>query len=240
MKINAVLLWVIAILLSSLLALIMMILHGSIGFDSDWVAPSTIATLIGGLGGALAGTWLSGVNANNQWEKQERRRAEEQLQIALNKKSLFNSLVYAELKNIEVNARSMVIELAKKSSLFANDDVRENKTEVIELFYRYIEDISFSVRLIENAYKEVKALAYTDSIDYEIFGDISNVRVRTNEYYILSDKHQNKIISHLKLLEKTNPEHFERLALETMIGMNIYIETTIKINNFFIENEKNC
>lgn len=238
MRINAVLLWVIAVLLGSLLALIMMILHGSIGFDSKWVSPSTIATLVGGLGGALVGTLISGINANNQWEKQERRKAEEQQQVALNKKSLFNSLVYAELKNIEVNARSMVIELAKNSSLFANDDVRKNKTEVIELFYRYIEDISFSVRLIENAYKEVKALAYTDSIDYEIFGDISNVRVRTNDYYILSDKHQNKILSHLKLLEKTNPEYFERLALQTMIGMNIYIETTIKINNFFIENEK--
>lgn len=237
MKINGVLLWVTFILLGSLLILIMMILHGSISFDTEWFQPATIATLIGGLGGALAGTWLSGVNASRQWEKQEKYKAKEQLEIVLNKKTVFNTLVYAELKNIEVNSIPMIFELTVHSSLI--DNAGENKSEVIALFNSYIEEIGYSVLLIENAYKEAKALVYTDSIDYEIFNDISNVRVRTFDYYTLYNKHGNKIISHLEVLEKSNPKYFEMLLLQTVIGVNICRKTIIKLNEFFIENEKN-
>lgn len=71
---NRVLVWVTYISIASLLTLILMIVYGSINIDetkfSEWIAPSTIATLIGGLGGALAGTWLSGKNANRLWTKQ--------------------------------------------------------------------------------------------------------------------------------------------------------------------------
>ncbi|MGE7948402.1 hypothetical protein [Lysinibacillus sp. NPDC093688] len=54
MRVNSVLLCITYISLGSLLCLILMILHGSIGFDTEWIQPATIATLIGGLGGAVA------------------------------------------------------------------------------------------------------------------------------------------------------------------------------------------
>lgn len=94
MKVNTVLIWIAYISSGLLLGLILMILHGNIGFDTEWIQPATIATLIGGLGGALAGTWLSGRNANKQWEKQKEN---EKLEI----EQMFNEIVYSELILLE-------------------------------------------------------------------------------------------------------------------------------------------
>lgn len=176
MKVNAVLLWVIAILLSSLLVLIMMILHGSIAFNNEWVEPSTIATLIGGLGGALAGTWLSGVNASRQWEKQSIRESDE-------KKYIFNKLVEESLSLILLNKTSIMglpiyIELASKLKFGTGEDSEylddmDERSRAKRLYTTIENDMEDLCVEMESLYTSVDEMARGGIVDWETYSKVN-------------------------------------------------------------------
>lgn len=240
MKENRVLLWVTYISIASLLTLILMIVYGRINIDetkfSEWVAPSTIATLIGGLGGALAGTWLSGYNTNRLWQVQEQRKEQEKQLQDLKKRKIFNSMIYAEIKDIEVHTFSLVCDLTINDYLF--EDVPANEIALTELFYKHLDNISYCVTLIENAYKEGKTYSYTDTVDYDVLIKIANVRVRTNNLYQEYKKYEHDLRKRLRSLDMPNSDIHNQLVLKTMIGLNLCRKLIIELNEFFIEHEK--
>lgn len=237
---NRILVWVTYTSMASLLTLILMIVYGSINFEgtifSKWIEPSTIATLIGGLGGALAGTWLSGYNTNRLWRVQEQRREQEKQIQDFKKRKIFNSMIYAELKDIEVHTYSLVYDLTMNDELF--EDVFANEIALTELFYKNLDNIPYCVTLIENAYKEGKTYSYTDTVDYDVLIKIANVRVRTNNLYQEYKKYEHDLRKRLRSLDMPNSDIHKQLILKTMIGLNLCRELIIELNEFFIEHEK--
>lgn len=176
MRINSVLLWVTSILLGSLLILIMMILHGSISFDTEWFKPATIATLVGGLGGALAGTWLSGVNASRQWEKQSIRESDE-------KKYIFNKLIKESLSLIIVSKTSIVslpisIEFmshitfgtGEESVLLGDMDERSKAKRLYGIIEDEMEDLYFD---LESLYTNVDEMVKGGIVDWETYSKVN-------------------------------------------------------------------
>lgn len=175
-RINAVLLWVIFTLLISLLTLIMIILHGSINFDSEWIQPTTIATLIGGLGGALAGTVLSGINASRQWEKQEVKKTEEN-------KFLFNKLIEESLSLMLVNKTSIMMlpsyTLLASKIKFGTGEESEYIDEMDERsrakrLYNVIEDDMEDLYVeLESLYSSIDDMVRGGIVDWETYSRVN-------------------------------------------------------------------
>lgn len=176
MKINAALLWVTFILLGSLLTMIMIILHGSAKFDSEWIQPTTIATLVGGLGGALAGTGLSGINASRQWEKQKARETEE-------RRYIFNRLIQESLSLILVSKTSIMllpsyIEMASKIKLDTGID-SEYLDEMDEAsrakrLYTSIEDDMEDLYIeLESLYTSMDEMVKNSIVDWATYSRVN-------------------------------------------------------------------
>jgi hypothetical protein len=82
MKFYDVLMWVTYTLVIVVITLIGMILLQGTEIRYDLLDILTIfATLIGGIGGAFLGTWLSGINASKQWKYQKESENNEKLKI---------------------------------------------------------------------------------------------------------------------------------------------------------------
>lgn len=148
MKVNTVLLWVTYMLLAVLLGLIILIVSGQIILkDDSWVSP--IATLVGGLGGALAGTWLSGINSTKQWEKQKTNETNE-------KRYIFNRVVYESLSVIYMSKTS--IHGLPLFALLASRIRVEGGAEIDSVFLDEMDEKSKTLRLYDYIEKDLKAL----------------------------------------------------------------------------------
>lgn len=203
---------------------------------SAWTEPSVLATLLGGLGGALAGTLISGYSASNLWRKQEVQREQEKQRQEMKKRKIFNSMIYAELKDIEVHTIGLILDLTINDELFEN--VYTNEALITELFYKHLDDIPYCTMLIENAYREAKSYSYSDVVDYDILGKIANVRVRTNRLFIEHSKYEHELYTRLKSLDRPNSTIHKEIVLKTMIGLNLCRKLIIDLNEFFKANEK--
>lgn len=184
MKENRVLLWVTYISIASLLTLILMIVNGSINFggtkSSKWIEPSTIATLIGGLGGALAGTWLSGRHASKLMEKQRSNEINE-------KKYTFNRMVCESLTLILSSKTSIMsmpiyIVLASKIShgtgvdsiLLDEMDERSRASRLYTAIEGDLKDLYFELDLL---YSNVDEMVKAGIVDWDTYSSLNLFKV---------------------------------------------------------------
>jgi len=153
-----------------------MIVYGSIDLGvtrlSDWLAPSTIATLIGGLGGALAGTWLSGINANKLWNQQEK----------------LNSKTKADSYNVIIKNMMMPILFKESQELLENfrefpninliDDYKggtklgyseEDKEKIFKVYKQVEEDVGSIFNEMEEVYYQSLDMVKLGIVDWETF-----------------------------------------------------------------------
>lgn len=213
MRINTVLLWVTYISLGMLLGLILMILHGSIGFDSEWVQPSTVATLIGGLGGALAGTWLSGRNASHQWEKQKQIERTE-------KRHIFNKMVEQSVLQIllshpSIRGIDVTIHLLSKLKIIKGDeeiptlDEMEEEDRMNEIYSTIEKDMESFYMELEHLYKSIDDMIKAGIADWETFSAISYLKLAFNQTKDISSV--KKIAHSLEL----DDEELRKRILET-------------------------
>lgn len=71
MRINSVLVWISYVSVCLVLGGVLFVVANKVPLSANsWVSP--VATLLGGLGGALAGTWISGNNSMKIFKEQER------------------------------------------------------------------------------------------------------------------------------------------------------------------------
>ena len=113
----------------------MMILHGSIDINESnfqgWISPSTVATLIGGLGGAFLGTWLSGKNATRLY-------ALEREQVKSEAMYDFYKYVKLELFQFKVFFIDLEVKAMFVRDFKENSDRGITDEELKELFQEYI------------------------------------------------------------------------------------------------------
>lgn len=201
----------------------------------SWTEPSVLATLLGGLGGALSGTLISGYSASKLWRKQEKKREQEMQRKELEKRKIFNSMIYAEIKDIEVHTLKLILDLTINDELF--EDIKKNEALITDLFYKHLDEIAYCTILIENAYREAKSYSYTEVIDYDTLGKIANVRVRTNRLFIEHSKFEHELYTRLKNLDKPNSTIHSEIVLNTMIGLNLCRKLIIDLYEFFNKDE---
>ncbi len=149
-KVYDVFIWVTYALVIVIITLIgIILLQGTENKYNLLDSLTVLATLIGGIGGAFLGTWLSGKNASKQWEYQKEKENNDKLKFF--ELFVLNRLEHIFIELSKPNKRIDFLETTNK------DIVGEKKVKSINIFKR-------RQKAIFDLFKEVDKL-YFDALD---------------------------------------------------------------------------
>lgn len=199
--------------------LLLLIYQGSVQVVAlqEWINPSVIATLIGGIGGALAGTWISGNNANKQWKIQN------ELEIN-NKKRNYNLIMNGLLFPIIIKESANLLK-AYEAYPNMNDIIttygekrldysEEDTNKITQLFSEVEDDIWGMFEELEFVIKQSEDMAKNGVVDWDTYRDIN-----LNKIYFGTIK------EYQKLLEIIKSSQWNKKQLEYLLTQSISDET---------------
>lgn len=169
--------------IASLLTLILMIVYGSINIDenkfSEWLAPSTIATLIGGLGGALAGTWLSGRNATKQWKKQKENEVE-------SKKVIFNNFIYQQTNAVFLSNPLIVYKLSIIENLVNSNSISFDEEVCVSEVYKECEQ---NIKVIYDTFNDIYVgatnMSQMGNVDWDTYNTLNIIKINFSQITLI-------------------------------------------------------
>ncbi|MDM5250303.1 hypothetical protein [Lysinibacillus sp. G4S2] len=172
MKIYDVLMWVTYTLVIVVITLVGIILLQGTDIRYDLLDTLTVvATLIGGLGGAFLGTWLSGKNASDQWRDQKEKENSEKLKF-------YELFVLNRLENI-------FIELSKPNKridfleITVDDIVGIKKDNNIYVFERRKKAILDLFKEVDRLYNDALELGKNGIVDWETLNMLRDFKINS-------------------------------------------------------------
>lgn len=212
---NRILVWVTYTSIATMLTLILMIVYGSINIDntklSEWFAPSAITTLIGGLGGALAGTWLSGRHAIKLMEKQKSNEINE-------KKYTFNRMVCESLTLIISTKTSIMgmpiyIALTSKISYGTGEDSilldeMDERSRTLRLYTVIQGDLKDLYLELDVLYSNVDEMVKSGIVDWDTYSSLNLFK------YVFGKTKNIDSMKELATSSNLSDDELEKLILE--------------------------
>lgn len=183
-----------------------------------------IVTAVATLFGAAGGAWLSGKNAVRLWNIQEDKTRK-------SKESLFNNVLYAEIKRFEIDYFELLKDLTEADEVF--DNPLEYKELLLQMYSKHNKSIKSATIIFSNAYSEVKNLIHSGVIDIGMYTKLATIHIKIKPLIQL----EGMSTSEKGEIYFDNLTKEEVLQLEILTGLNLGRLLIIDLFNYFNENK---